>query len=88
MLTLFTVPRPFKKDIDIIQHNAIKSWSLLSPKPEIILIGDDYGVGDVARELGAKHTEVMFVDRGIEGASDSMAVRNHTRSHAGAAHRH
>ena len=73
-------------------HLSIHTW----PEHGYVAV-DFYTCGDcepelaheyLSRELGAKHTEVMFVDRGIEGTSDSMAVRNHTRSHAGAAHRH
>ncbi|MGA1869475.1 MAG: B12-binding domain-containing radical SAM protein [bacterium] len=54
-ITLFTVPQAFHCHMGIIQRNAITSWTLLSPKPEIILLGDDEGCADVARELNIKH---------------------------------
>ncbi len=41
MLTIFTNPRPFRSPFDIIQRNAIKSWTLLRPKCEIILFEDE-----------------------------------------------
>ena len=41
----------------------------------------------LSKELRAEYAEVMFVDRGMEGTGDSMAVRNHTRSNAGTAQR-
>jgi hypothetical protein len=38
----------------MIQRNAIKSWSLL-PDVEIILLGEETGLAEAARELGVKH---------------------------------
>lgn len=43
MLTIFSYPKPFKGHIDVIQRNAINSWTLLNPKPEIILACDEEG---------------------------------------------
>jgi len=51
MLTIFTIPKPFRSNINIIQRNAIKSWTKLSPKCEIILFGDDEGVTETAKEF-------------------------------------
>lgn len=39
----------------MIQRNAIKSWTLLSSQYKIILLGDDEGVSDVAKEFNVKH---------------------------------
>ncbi len=55
MFTLFACPKPFRGHIDIIQRNAIHSWTLLRPKPEIILLGNDAGVADVARHYDVVH---------------------------------
>ncbi len=55
MLTIFSTPKPFRGHSDIIQRNAIKSWTLLHPEIEIILIGDEYGAAEVAREFGIRH---------------------------------
>jgi len=55
MLTIFTVPKPFKGHISVIQKNAIKSWTLLKPSCEIILFGDEEGVEETAQELGLCH---------------------------------
>jgi len=55
MLTFFTIPKPFEGHIGIIQSNAIQSWMLLEPQCEVILFGDEPGIGDTARELGAGH---------------------------------
>ncbi|AOY82933.1 glycosyltransferase [Moorena producens JHB] len=54
-ISIFTVPKPFIGMIGIIQHNAITSWTLLKPKPEIILFGDEIGTASIAQELGLNH---------------------------------
>lgn len=55
MLTIFTIPKPFKDHIGIIQRNALRSWSNLSPSCEVILCGDDEGVAQTARQFGVRH---------------------------------
>jgi hypothetical protein len=55
MLTIFSIPKAFKGHIGVIQRNAIKSWTLLQPRPEVILFGKDEGTAEVARELGIRH---------------------------------
>jgi hypothetical protein len=55
MLTLFATPKPFRGHTAIIQRNAITSWTRLTPRPEIILFGDDEGTGAIAQELGIRH---------------------------------
>lgn len=57
MLTIFSCPKPFRGHINIIQRNAIRSWTLLQPKPEIILIGDDEGTAEIANEFGLRHIQ-------------------------------
>jgi hypothetical protein len=55
LITLFSAPKPFTDShIATIQHNAIKSWTLL-PDVEVLLIGDEQGVAETAKELGVKH---------------------------------
>ena len=55
MITIFAIPKPFLGHIGTIQRNAIISWTLLEPRPEIILFGKDEGVEDICRELGLLH---------------------------------
>lgn len=55
MITIFAIPKPFQGHIDTIQRNAIKSWLLLYPGCEIILLGDDEGTSDTATEFGIRH---------------------------------
>lgn len=56
MLTIFACPKPFTDPhIAIIQRNAITSWTLLRPRPEIILFGDEPGVAEICEQLGLTH---------------------------------
>lgn len=55
MLTFFSVPKPFRGHIEIIQRNAIGSWARLEPRPEILLFGAEEGTAEAAAELGATH---------------------------------
>lgn len=60
-LTIFAMPKAFTGHTGTIQKNAIRSWALLEPKPEIILFGDETGIREMAEEVGARH--VPFVSR-------------------------
>jgi hypothetical protein len=54
-ITLFSAPKPFTDPhIATIQRNAIKSWTLL-PDVEIILLGEETGLAEAARDLGVTH---------------------------------
>jgi hypothetical protein len=55
VLTLFSIPKPFQGHFKTIQTNAIRSWAQLRPRPEIILLGDDEGTAEMAKEVGAIH---------------------------------
>src|ERR1700730_15608470 len=55
MLTLFAIPKHFRGHIATIQRNAIASWTRLTPRPEIILLGDEEGAAETAHELGLRH---------------------------------
>ena len=54
-LTLFCCPKPFQDHIGIIQRNAIISWLRLSSPPQVILLGRDEGIADLAHELYIPH---------------------------------
>ncbi len=58
-LTLFAVPKAFTGHDAISQRNAITSWTRLTPRPEIILMGDDKGTAEIAAELGLRHIPVV-----------------------------
>jgi hypothetical protein len=55
VLTLFTIPKPFKGHIDVTQRNALKSWTRLAPQVEVIVFGEEQGTAEVCRELGLRH---------------------------------
>ena len=55
LITLFSAPKPFTDPhIAMIQRNAIKSWTLL-PDVEVILVGEETGLAEAARDLGVRH---------------------------------
>ncbi|MBV6397554.1 MAG: hypothetical protein HFACDABA_03168 [Anaerolineales bacterium] len=55
LLTLFSAPKPFTDPhIAMIQRNAIRSWTLL-PDVEVILLGEETGLAEAAKEFGVKH---------------------------------
>ena len=71
MLTLFSIPKAFKGHTGVIQRNAIESWTKLEPRPEIILLGNDEGTAEVARELRVRHLpNVATNDHGTPLLSD------------------
>lgn len=55
LLTIFTTPKPFDGKIAVIQRNAIRSWTLLRPACEVILMGDERGIAEAAAGLGVRH---------------------------------
>lgn len=63
MLTIFSMPKAFRGHIRTIQRNAIQSWTLLSPKPEIILFGSDEGTKEVAEEFRLRHLPEVAVNK-------------------------
>lgn len=65
MITLFTNPKAFAGHIDTIQRNAIGSWMHLDPECEILLMGDEPGVSEIAAEYDLRHVPGM--DRNEHG---------------------
>ncbi len=54
-LTIFTAPKPFTDPhIDLIQRNAIRSWQAMGPEVEVLLIGEEEGMAQVAKELSVR----------------------------------
>jgi hypothetical protein len=66
LLTLFTTPKAFTDPhIAIIQKNAIQSWKRLGNEVEIVLIGEELGVKEVASEFNVCY--IPEVDRNLQG---------------------
>ena len=56
LLTLFTAPKPFTNPhIALIQRNALRSWLALGDDVQVIVIGEEEGLGETAREMGVLH---------------------------------
>ena len=79
-LTIFTAPKPFTNPhINIIQRNALAAWTRLADV-EVILIGDELGIPEAAREFGVKNVASVERDeKGIPLVSSVMEI-GHTHS--------
>ena len=64
-LTLLACPKPFTGHVGTIQRNAILSWTRLTPRPRIVLVGDEPGVAEICRELDLAH--VAHIERNDRG---------------------
>jgi hypothetical protein len=55
LMTVFSAPKPFiDPHINTIQLNALASWCTL-PDVNVLLIGDEAGIAEVARDFGVTH---------------------------------
>jgi len=80
LITFFTAPKPFTEPhIATIQRNAIKSWTLL-PDVEVILLGEETGLPEAARELGVKH--ISNVARNESGTPLISSMFQHARENS------
>ncbi|MCC7118689.1 MAG: hypothetical protein IT310_09205 [Anaerolineales bacterium] len=81
LITFFTAPKPFTNPhIAMIQRSAIKSWTLLEGA-EIILLGNEAGIAEIAREFNLKHfPDVKLSENGTPLISSmfELARRNST----------
>ncbi len=71
MLTILSTPKRFEGIFDVIQTNAITSWTKLTPRPEIILFGRDEGTAEICAALGLRHVpDVATTEQGTPLLSD------------------
>lgn len=54
LLTIFSIPKAFAGESDLLQRNAIESWRRLVPQCEVMLFGSDIGVREYAEEAGVR----------------------------------
>ena len=55
-LTIFSAPKPFTEPhIATIQRNAIRSWQHIGEDVDVLLIGNEAGIDDVADEFGVRY---------------------------------
>ena len=62
-LGLFAAPKPFTGHVGVIQRNAIISWTLISPSPRIVLLGDEPGTRKICTELNIDHIPLVALNR-------------------------
>lgn len=66
LITLFSAPKPFvNPHISMIQRNAIQSWKMLEPDVEVLLLGEEAGLAEAAREIGVQH--IPELERNADG---------------------
>ncbi len=84
-ITIFTAPKAFSDPhINIIQRNAVRSWKMLGPDAEILLIGDESGIKEEARHLGVGHipdVEVNSLGTPLVSSIFSLARHASTSDH-------
>lgn len=79
MLTFFTLPKGFIGPLEHAQKNAIESWLQLTPKPEIILFGDETGTKSYAQAIQAKNSpQVAASPIGTPFINDMVTKANDT----------
>jgi hypothetical protein len=82
-LTLFTAPKPFTNShINVIQRNAIRSWMELGSDVQVILIGEEDGLAEVAREYGLLY--LPQVERNTSGTPLVSSIFGLARQHSDA----
>jgi hypothetical protein len=82
MLTIFSTAKPFLRQDGARQRNALRSWTLLDPKCEVILFGDVPGASEVAAELGIHHVaDVLLSERGTVRLDDMFSRAQQIASH-------
>lgn len=72
-LTIFTSLKAMRPPFDVLQRNALQSWMMLSPRPEIILLGDEGA--EIAEDFAIKHIpEIECSPSGAPLASSVFAL--------------
>lgn len=59
VLTVFSIPKAFTRHVGVIQRNAVRSWVALGEEVQVVLVGDDSGVAEAARDLGVGHVSAV-----------------------------
>ena len=81
LITIFAIPKPFDTNTDLIQRNAINSWSRLGPDVEVLLIGDETGIAQTAAELEVRHLGgIEFNQHGTPLVSSAFQIAHRETS--------
>jgi hypothetical protein len=82
MITIFSIPKPFEGHIEVIQRNAIGSWTQLKSL-DVLLVGDEDGVEEAAEEFGCRHEpEIERTEHGTPLVSSAFATARATSAHS------
>ena len=83
MLTIFATPRAFAGELDVIQRNAVASWTRMRPRPQVLLMGNARGTAAVCRQLGVEHvTGVRLTEFGTPFADSMVDLAEQRASHS------
>lgn len=81
MLTLVAVPKPIRGEVGVVQRNALRSWCAL-PEAQVILLGDEPGVADLAADLGVEQmSQVLRTELGTPRLDDVFAAADRLARH-------
>ena len=82
MLTLLTSTRAFRGHFGVIQRNALHSWTLLQPRPDILLFGNEEGAAEVSKEFGLRHVpEIATNEFGTPLVSEMVRIACREAAH-------
>ncbi len=77
MITIFSIPKAFKGHDGVIQRNALASWKRIGPDVRVIMVGNDPGAAETAREFGVAHVpELRTTEYGTPLLSDAFNHAN------------
>lgn len=73
-ITIFSLPRPFVGEFDVVQYNAITSWRLGQPDSEIILFGNEIGTHQMTHKVNARqHPDIRVNEFGTPYINEIFA---------------
>jgi hypothetical protein len=78
-IKIFSSPKPFSDPhINVIQRNAIQSWMNLDEQVEVLLIGNELGLKETARELDIQL--IPEVERNAQGTPLISSIFNQAKN--------
>jgi len=82
VLTIFSVPKPFEGRIGEIQRRALASWAALGGGVQVLLLGDEAGTAEAARDAGAEHiAELARTEHGTPRLDSAFAAADAAARH-------
>ena len=82
MISFFTTMKPFTGHNGVIQRNALRSWAQLTPRPEIIIMGEADGVEEICAELDCRHVpDIQVSEKGVPYVDAMFRKANEIATH-------